>query len=497
MSRPPRSLKRAAAFAAAALLLGAPAEAYYHYVYYVQTSQFAATSAAAKFDLSKLPNGTLTFYVNDTGPATFSPGDSFGSVLGEVKQALAAWNAVPTSALRIAFGGIENPNQSANTPGGQVIFTDLPPGVLGLGTPNTPAALSFASFVQGQNWFLPISHSLVMLSNNTNAGPGASYLESFFTTAVHEIGHALGLQHTWTGSAMSQGVIRNTSRARPLDADDIASLSDLYGNAGWTANYGSISGTVRFNTGQPVALASVVAIAPTGAAVSALTNPDGTYTIKGLPPNTYLLYVHPLPPDGIVAGGEGLQLPENQSGGILPASGYFRSVFYPGVVDPNQAQSYNVTAGSSFTLQDFSVTPSGGVPAYDLITYSYLDPGARNYTETPPPGYLSQTTAFVNSTQSQVLVYAVANQGTTAQAQNVTMMGVSNAIVQTTSTAPGMFLWFNMPAAPSTGPRHLVFNYGTDMYVLPNAVNLVEQGPPFIISANANGDGTVTLNVTA
>ena len=53
---------------------------------------------------------------------------------------------------------------------------------------------------------------------------------------------------------------------------------------------------------------------PNGPAISTLTNPDGTYTINGLPPNNYLLYVHPLPPDAVVKGGEGLQLPQGQFG---------------------------------------------------------------------------------------------------------------------------------------------------------------------------------------
>jgi uncharacterized protein (TIGR03437 family) len=499
-----RSLKRAAVFAAAALLAGVPAEAYYHYVYYYGASYAAM---AAKFDLSKLPNSTVTFYVNDSGPANLAPGDTFGSVLGEVKQALAAWNSVPTSALRIAFGGLENANQSANTPGGQVIFQDLGPGVLGLGTPQLPAAwYSNINYDNLQTPFLPISHSLVILTNNTNAnsgfGPGPSYLEAYFTTAVHEIGHALGLQHTWTGSAMSQGVIRDTSRARPLDADDIASLSELYGAPGWKANYGSIQGTVRYNNGQGVSLASVVAIAPTGAAVSALTNPDGTYIIDGLPPNTYNLYVHPLPPDALQYLGEGLQLPQGQNGVFQPSQ-TFHATFAGGTIDPTQALTFVVTPGSVLNASNtnsntnFTVTPTSGVPAYDLITYSYLDPGAGNYTETPPSsGWINPTPAFVNSTQQQVLVYAVANAGPTAQAQTVDMMGVGNATVQTTAGAPGMFLYFNLPGTPSVGPRHLVFEYGNDMYVLPNAVNFVQQGPPYIASANPNGDGTVTLTGT-
>ena len=55
------------------------------------------------------------------------------------------------------------------------------------------------------------------------------------------------------------------------------SISILYGKSNWQANYGSISGRVAFaNDSAGVTLASVVAIASNGPAVSTLTNPDGT-----------------------------------------------------------------------------------------------------------------------------------------------------------------------------------------------------------------------------
>ena len=496
-----RALGRAALFSVAVLLLGVPAEAYYHYVYYLTNpvAGYASVLMPARFDLNRLPNNTVTYYVNDSGPAVLAPGDSFGSVLGEVKQALAAWNAVPTSALRISFGGIENSNQFANTPGGRVMFTDLPPGIIGMGTPNLPGIPQMMSYPSSataagsQGFFVPISNALVMLTNNTNNGfssPGPSYLESYFTTTVHEIGHSLGLQHTWTGSAMSQAVIRNTSHARPLDADDIASLSELYGNAGWTANYGSVSGTVQFTSGQPVSLASVVAISATGPAISALTNPDGTYTINGLPPNTYQVYVHPLPPDAI-SNGEGLKLPESQQGVPYQPSGSFQSQFFPGVLDPNQASSFTITPSNRTFTANFNVTPRNGVPAYDLITYSYLDPNARNYTLSGSNN-VTPTPAFLNSTQAESLVYISSAQGVSyPQPAKLTMLGVGNAF-QLTPGNGGTFAYFVLSTA--TGPRHLVFNYGNDIYVLPNAVNLVQQGPPSISSVAGNGDGTVTVS---
>ena len=85
---------------------------------------------------------------------------------------------------------------------------------------------------------------------------------------------------------------------------------------------------------------------PTGAAVSSLTNPDGTYRIDGIPAGNYLLYVHPLPPDAVPADGTGLRPPRDQNGGQFLPNGVFGTVFYPNTTDPNQATLNNVVAGS-------------------------------------------------------------------------------------------------------------------------------------------------------
>jgi uncharacterized protein (TIGR03437 family) len=524
-------MRRTFRMAISLLAAAASSQAAYHYVHYATSTNF--TPIYEKFNLAALPNNTVTFCVEDQGPSGYATNDTFGSVLAQIREALAAWNAISVTQLRVAYGGLEsytaNPTVAnalsgadtaipgSNTPGADIIFVDTP-GLLGMGAPTTSTVQ-----VQGANGpFYPIMRGLVMLSQNTAdpSGPGPSYTEEYFTTAVHEIGHALGLQHTWTSSAMSQDVIRNTSRARPLDADDIASLAVLYGNANWQTNYGSISGRVTFaNSGAGVTLASVVAIAPTGSAVSTLTNPDGTYVIQGLPPNfSYLVYAHPLPPDAVPADNSGLRLPMvgTNSAQSFGPNGTFTTVFNAGAsvtLDPDGATSYSVapavttssatTPATNFTNVNFSVQPNAGVPTYDVLTYSRIVSATRTYTY-PGDTTISGYPAFMEPALGNGLVVAEASSPAVLPVpQSVTMLGgyapalLNNGSVPTVVPYPGqptMAIYFSLPSGSGYGPRHLVFNFGNDIYVLPSSVDLVQKGPPVLNSVTPNGDGTVTIS---
>jgi len=321
---------------------------------------------------------------------------------------------------------------------------------------------------------------------------------------VHELGHALGLQHTFTGSAMSQATIRSSTRVNPLGADDVAALSVLYGKAGWKAGYGAVSGRVT-SGGQGVGLASVVALPIVGSPVSTLTNPDGTYRIDGLPPAQYALYVHPLPPDADVTN------PEDAAGHairatfgdpcVAGANCAFETLFFPSASDPNAGTRrvdnlsvLTIKAGNLIENLNVSVAPRTAVPVYDLVTYSYFNSEKQTYGDTGS----AVTPAFINSRQTPTrgigtLVFMSSSVSTPVPVSATVMGGIDTSAVYGCCTPAAVAMQFPSPFFEPRGPHHLALNFGNDMYVLPNGVWFVRKNPPVLASVTANADGTATV----
>jgi hypothetical protein len=467
---------------AAALAFQSANFAYYHFTRYA-ANRSPFNAIPAKFDLTALPDKTVSYFVNEAGPANFAATDSFAALLTQIRSAARVWNGVETSELRLRFGGLAPKDSTANsaTPSIEVDFQDLPPGVRGFGGPTVYGDVVTTT----SGAFLPIQRAVIVLPRDL--ADRASWTDRLFGTLVHEFGHALGLQHSFVSGAMATEITRATTKIRPITPDDVAGISILYPTKNFRDDFGVITGRVTAgNTG--IGLASVVAISPGGAAVSALTQPDGTYRIEGLPAGNYYLYAHPLPPaiGGQATPGD-VVLPLDTSINRPVAGGQqFDTIFYPASRTPFITVS--VTAGASQDNTNFNVSLRNSPTAlHSIEMFSF--PGQRDVK--PAHSYTAGARTLV------VLTGPGLFQGTQpAPGLQVSAIGGAVSIpgVRPYSPAPTSYLQMDVQFGQfiSEVPAvHLVFARNNDLFVLPYGLRVADRQPPQIESIsprNENGE---------
>jgi matrixin len=221
-----------------------------------------------------------------------------------VTRAFGTWHAVETAQTSSQFVGFTQANP----------FDDDDMSVIGfLNRADQNRTLAATTFVidttdgrilESDIFF----NSAFTWSTSATGTPGRFDVESI---ALHEIGHLLGLSHSALGETELNSGGRSVIAAeavmfpiafgrgniddRTLKADDIAGISDIYGTATFTRDFGSISGRVTKN-GRGVLGAHVVAFNPaTGKLVGGFSlGADGSFVIAGLEPGPHVLRAEPL-----------------------------------------------------------------------------------------------------------------------------------------------------------------------------------------------------------
>lgn len=231
--------------------------------------------------------GTNPGMTNDDGTVIIS---EESSPKAAVWAAMRRWNSLPGSTLRL-LPPTSTASRDAQLDGINLItFADTPSHRSIVG-----GAIAVTRLFSGQDGELTDTDIVFSPLENysTTAEPDAFDIEG---TLAHEIGHALGLDHSGSATAtMFATTVKGSTRLRSLSLDDRAFAADVYPSPEANAIFGALTGRVTLASGGPARSVTVVAQdAGSNVTVSALTDQDGFYQMPALLPGSYVVYVEPL-----------------------------------------------------------------------------------------------------------------------------------------------------------------------------------------------------------
>src|SRR4051812_25178472 len=269
---------------------------------------FTTTGGLRRWDLVTLPVSVGTNIVNRNTRAIryFLASDGWSSTntaaeLNALRASFAQWQAIPNTILKFEDAGLVAPGIDVNTSDGtNVVYWAKTSTVVNGGHSDISGALgvTFVSFftdgthAQGDivfngvefNWFTDFT-------NLTNAG---QYVEG---TALHEIGHFIGLSHSPLGGAslLYTGTHGIDSEAG-LSSDEVCAARFIYAQTNQLALRGTLRGQVTKNGAN--LLGAVVTVEDSSGTMIAgtVTRSTGTYELSPLVPGNYQVRGTPLDP---------------------------------------------------------------------------------------------------------------------------------------------------------------------------------------------------------
>jgi len=193
-----------------------------------------------------------------------------------IEHAFTDWTTIPDTAIAFVSDGVIN-NAKAGQDGVNTI--SVADGLF--------AGQNFIALTT--NWYDDTAH---IKESDIQVDPGALAGNYNVQQVVeHEVGHLLGLDHSAVLSSMMYPFV-GLDGVPSLDSDDKIAMQMLYPR---TDSGGAIMQGRVLGDGGGIYAAQVVAVSDSGAPVAtALTNQNGEFEMRGVPPGNYRLYAEPL-----------------------------------------------------------------------------------------------------------------------------------------------------------------------------------------------------------
>ena len=258
------------------------------------------TSAAAYTTYARWASGPVTVYVN---PANHDV--SQAAAIAALQAGMDAWNTQSGTSFRWQYGGTVTDTATAYDNRNVVMFRN---------TSNGSAIATTYSWWSGSNELLDSDivfwdGPFTFFTGSTGCGgvSNAAYMEDI---AVHELGHALGMNHsTDTDATMYPSYSYCSMKNRTLAADDISGAKALYPNVSNTAPTVTIASPANnssYATGAAITFTGSANDTQDGLLTSALawtSNIDGSIGLGGSFTRTLSAGTHTIKATAVDSGG--------------------------------------------------------------------------------------------------------------------------------------------------------------------------------------------------